>query len=151
MTANDMRWPNALQTFVDSFQDALICPKTAASCDVTTERLSTPAPAPIIATADDPAMLAFDSFLSDLHIAMMEHRASLPGLGDMLTALALAALVELGTAYYVAAPHMSDDVRLAVVEHLDFCFDVVGVLPHSPGRGVQVVHGNRRWTWAVQS
>lgn len=66
---------------------------------------------------------------------------------DFFTALALAALVELGTAYYLAAPHMSDSLRLAVVKHLDFCFDVVGMLPHTPGRGVQVVHGNRRYEW----
>jgi hypothetical protein len=102
-----------------------------------------------IVTQTDPAMQAFDSLIADLHIAMMEHRASLPGLGDALTALALQSLVELGTAYYVASPHMSDAVRLAVCEHLDFCFDVVGTLPHSAGRGVQVVHGNRRWEWVV--
>jgi hypothetical protein len=97
----------------------------------------------------DPAMQVFDALIADLHIAMMEHRASLPGLSNVLTALALQSLVELGTAYYVAAPHMSDAVRLAACEHLDFCFDVVGTLPHSAGRGVQVVHGNRRWEWAV--
>jgi hypothetical protein len=93
---------------------------------------------------------AFCAVCDQQHYAALDTPA-LPGLGDALTALALQSLVELGTAYYVAAPHMSDDVRLAACEHLDFCFDVVGALPHSAGRGVQLVHGNRRWEWAVQS
>jgi predicted GIY-YIG superfamily endonuclease len=75
--------------------------------------------------------------------------------GDVFTALAIAALVELGTSYYTAAPDMSDSLRDATTEaiaagQLDFCMDVVGQLPHSAGRGVQTVHGNRRYEWRAQ-
>jgi hypothetical protein len=76
--------------------------------------------------------------------------------GDVFTALAIAALVELGVGYYTAAPDMSASLRDAVqtaieAGQLDFCMDVVGTLPHAVGRGVQTVNGNRRYQWAAQS